>query len=74
MGSEWDNTDWRGSDVGGNLKQTGTSFWDPPNTGATDAFGFSALPGGYVVQGGYWEADGKGISGVLIMWSIFSAI
>lgn len=57
---EWDNTDWRGSDVGGNLKQTGTSFWDPPNTGATDAFGFSALPGGYVVQGGYWGGGWKG--------------
>jgi uncharacterized protein (TIGR02145 family) len=25
-----------------------------PNSGATDAFSFSALPGGYFVQGGFW--------------------
>ena len=57
---EWDNIDWRGSDAGGNLKQTGTTFWMPPNTGATDAFGFSALPGGYIVQNEYWGGDWKG--------------
>lgn len=57
---EWDNIDWRGSDAGGNLKQTGTTYWMPPNTGATDAFGFSALPGGYVVQYGYWGGEWKG--------------
>jgi uncharacterized protein (TIGR02145 family) len=57
---EWDNIDWRGSDAGGNLKQTGTTNWMPPNTGATDAFGFSALPGGYVVQNEYWGGEWKG--------------
>ncbi len=51
---EWENYDWRGTDAGGNLKQTGTTNWIPPNTGATDAFGFTALPGGYFVQGGFW--------------------
>jgi len=35
------------SRAGGDLKQEGTSFWREPNTGATDAFGFSGLPGGY---------------------------
>ncbi len=51
---EWDNYDWRGSDAGGSLKQTGNLYWEPPNTGATDAFGFTTLPGGYFVQGAFW--------------------
>ncbi len=33
--------------AGGNLKETGTDYWSPPNTGATDEYGFTALPGGY---------------------------
>ena len=33
--------------AGGKLKQTGTDQWAPPNSGATDEFGFEALPGGY---------------------------
>jgi len=55
----WDNNNWRGFDAGGNLKQSGTTMWAPPNTGATDAFGFSALPGGYIVQGEFWGAEWK---------------
>lgn len=38
---------WRGLDQGGKLKQTGTEYWKNPNVGATDEFGFNALPGGY---------------------------
>ncbi len=57
---EWENNDWRGVDVGGNLKETGTANWMYPNTGATDAFGFSALPGGYIVQNGFWGFEYKG--------------
>ena len=39
--------------AGGPLKSTGTSqagtgFWNAPNTGATNASGFSALPGGFI--------------------------
>ena len=29
------------------LKEKGTSHWDSPNEGATNKFGFTALPGGY---------------------------
>jgi uncharacterized protein (TIGR02145 family) len=40
---------------GGKLKQVGTTLWSQPNTGATDDYGFSALPGGYrsIVNGSY---------------------
>jgi uncharacterized protein (TIGR02145 family) len=43
--AEWDKTEWRGSDAGGNLKST-NNYWYPPNIGATDKYGFTALPGG----------------------------
>lgn len=43
----WDETGWRGSDVGGQLKEMGTTHWASPNTGGNNNSGFSALPNGY---------------------------
>jgi uncharacterized protein (TIGR02145 family) len=35
-----------GASGGGALKQTGTTYWDSPNTGATNSTKFNALPAG----------------------------
>ncbi|MFO7721706.1 MAG: fibrobacter succinogenes major paralogous domain-containing protein [Bacteroidales bacterium] len=48
--------------AGGILKEAGLDHWTPPNTGATDANCFTALPGGYrsVAFGTYWQIGEQG--------------
>lgn len=50
--------------AGGNLKESGTTHWKPPNTNAKNTFGFTALPGGSFSSLGF---NGLGESGNL--WS-----
>ena len=38
---------WSWSTTGGKFKATGTDYWDAPNTGATDVYGFNGRGGGY---------------------------
>ncbi len=55
---EADDTGWRGTDEGGQLKETGTTYWQSPNNGATNESGFSALPAGYRTSYGYFSSMG----------------
>lgn len=49
--------------AGGKLKSI--EIWPGPNTGATDEFGFSAVPGGHRIYAGYWGAFGQNAT----MWT-----
>jgi uncharacterized protein (TIGR02145 family) len=52
--------------AGGKLKETGNAHWISPNTGATDEYGFTALPSGNRIG-----ADGSfnNLGGYEIYWS-----
>ena len=41
----------RGTNAGGKLKATDPPLWQSPNLGATDEFGFTAVPAGYYLDG-----------------------
>jgi uncharacterized protein (TIGR02145 family) len=62
--SEWTvlTTFLGGTSVAGEaLKSTGTTYWQSPNTGATNSSGFSALPSGYRnYDGSFTSVGGDG--------------
>lgn len=60
-----DSAGWRGTDEGGKLKATGTSFWDSPNLGATNTSIFTALPGGM----GWEDGSFSGMGEFAVFWT-----
>ncbi len=48
----------------GKLKEMGTTLWESPNSGATNQFGFAALPGGHRAEDNFF---GEGF--VAMWWS-----
>ncbi len=68
--AEWEQLiDYLGGDsiAGGKLKETGTTHWESPNTGATNESGFTALPGGEFSNYGVSEFMFEGHDG--LWWS-----
>ena len=67
--AEWQTlVDYLGGDTvaGGKLKESGTTHWSSPNTGATNESGFCALPGGYRY---YYNGAFNYVGGSAIFWS-----
>jgi uncharacterized protein (TIGR02145 family) len=46
--------------AGGKMKSTGTSLWQSPNLDATNASGFTGVPGGILIQGFFSSIGSKG--------------
>jgi len=62
--------------AGGRMKQTGTAYWNTPNTDATNESGFTGLPGGrrningsyfYIGIYGYWWSSTE--DSAFVAWS-----
>lgn len=54
------DSDWRGLSIytesntdGGKMKSEGLTYWESPNEGATNEWGFSAIPSGYRASGDF---------------------
>ena len=71
--------------AGGKLKEAGTAHWFAPNTGASDDYGFTALPGGmyefgrtdfsYIAGLGFWWApENSSSSGEVALSDVASNI
>jgi uncharacterized protein (TIGR02145 family) len=60
-------TNYLGGEIvaGGKMKSTGTQYWPSPNQDATNASGFSGLPGGYRSFNGTFYGVGE----IGIWWS-----
>jgi uncharacterized protein (TIGR02145 family) len=66
--------------AGGKMKETGTTHWNAPNTGATNTSGLTFLPGGrlsvpsgpYLVMGnsGYWWTSSESSSILAISYNL----
>lgn len=62
--------------AGGKLKETGTTLWASPNTGATNTSGFTARPGcyrdydgwffGVGGNGAFWSSNESGVDGAWV--------
>jgi uncharacterized protein (TIGR02145 family) len=62
----WNQTGWRGTDAGGNLKSNEVNRWNAPNTGATDKFGMNIVGAGLF--------DGSSFSGAAENTFIFTSV
>jgi len=51
--------------AGGKLKETGTTYWQSPNTGATNETSFTALPGG----NRFWDGSFGNVGNRSAWWS-----